>query len=214
MATLDLQVGASLDDCMVYWTGVAWAIDLNQSLVNGQQVGYNAADFCKAGGGMRFLNVTIPQGATITTAYLTITARSTDSLTTVNSVIVGEDADNAAAFSTLDNYKGRRGTVVGGANNNNITSASVNFNSIPSWTTDTAYNSPDIKTIIQEIVNRAGWVSGNALVLYWDDHANASTNTDGTRRGGYCYDGSTSLCVKLHIEYTTVVGRSYGFIIG
>ena len=165
--------------------------------------GYTTSTNSKSGSGMRFQNVTIPQGAPITTAYLTFTAAASDSLDNVNSVIIGEDTDNAATFSTIADYKARRGTIVGGSNNNNITSASVTWNAIGHWTAETTYNSPDISSIIQEIVNRSGWVSGSALVLFWDDHAGNSTPISSTHRQAYSYDGSTTKCAKLHIEYSS-----------
>jgi hypothetical protein len=198
--TLDLIVGASAGDMRVYWNGSAWATD--GIAITSSDVGcYSAAGF-KFGGGYRFLNVTIPNTGTITTSYLTYTAVTSLSNTVVNSVIIGDDEDNAAVFSTLANYQARRGTIVAGANNNYITTASVTWNGIPAWTANTAYNSPEIKTIIQEIVSRGGWVSGNAMVLFWDDHAGSSTAVNNTYRDVYTYDGSTTKCAKLHIEYT------------
>ena len=205
MPTLDLQIVASAEDCRVRWTGSAWELD---AATTTQWVGVGGLPNTKVGGGIRFQNVTIPQGATVVTAYLTFTCGGSDSSTVVNSVIIGEDTDNAAAFSDLANYQSRRGTIVGGANDNNITSASVNWNSIPAWTLDTEYSSPEIKTIIQEIVNRSGWASGNALVLFWDDHAGNSTQSSNTRRRAYSYDGSTTKAPKLHIEYTTVTEKT------
>jgi hypothetical protein len=203
--TLDLQIVASADDCRVRWSGSAWELD---AATTSQWVGVGGLPNTKAGGGMRFQSVTIPQGATVTTAYLTLTCQGSDSLTVVNSVIIGEGVDNAAAFSNIADYQARRGTIVGGANDNNITSASVSWNAIPAWTLDTEYNSPEIKTIIQEIVNRAGWASGNALVLFWDDHAGNTTQVTNTRRRGYSYDGSTAKAPKLHIEYATVTAKT------
>jgi len=154
---------------------------------------------------MRFLNVTIPKNATIDTAYLTLRAYATRTGTTVNSKIRGEAADNPVTFSTLADYQGRPKTT-----------AVVNWNAIPAWTLDTDYNSPEIKTIIQELVNRAGWVSGNALVIFWDDHDDLSTHAAGCRRQGKAYDTDTTYCAKLHIEYTVPAagGRSRGYIIG
>ncbi|MBU2346665.1 MAG: hypothetical protein KJ888_20940, partial [Gammaproteobacteria bacterium] len=150
----------------------------------------------------------IPNAATIDLANLILTGSVAKSNNNVNSVVIGEDADDAATFSTLANYQGRRGTVVGGANNNNITTASVTWNAIAAWSVDESgadTTSPDIKSIIQEIVNRVGWASGNAIVLYHDDHAGNSTATDATNRNAYTWDNASAKAPLLEIDYTVLI---------
>jgi len=195
------QVGASTDDTKVYWNGSAWAINNTDGY---QMAGYDTSSDAKMGGGMRFLNVTVPSGATVIAAYLIMTCGIARTETTVNSVIIGEDVDDAATFSTIANYQGRRGTIVGGANDNNITTASVTWNNIGSWSVDTEYNSPEIKTIVQEIIDRGGWASGQDMVIFWDDHAGNSTSGAQVRRLAYAYDTSTTYAPKLVITYTAV----------
>jgi hypothetical protein len=199
--TLNFQVGAATDNCSVSWSGSAWSLTTSAT---GQPVGRWSAGGAKQGGGMRFLNINMLKGMNITTAYLTLRANDNYSATTINSVIIGEDVDDAATFSDIANYQGRRGTIVGGANDNNITTASVAWNNIGAWTLNSDYNSPEIKTIVQEINNRAGWASGNDMVIFWDDHAAAGTQSDSTVRRGYSYTGSTTYAPKLHIEYSAV----------
>jgi len=185
MATLDRQVGASSDDALAWWESSAW----QWGTTNPQWIGNPGDGRSKAGGGMRFTNVTIPQGATIVTAYLTLRARDTLDGTVANSKIRGENVDNAATFSTLANYQGRAKTT-----------ALVSWNSIPAWTDVNNYNSPEIKTIIQEIVDRGGWASGNALVVFWEDHDGNSSS--GAFRTALSYDNNATYAPKLHIEYT------------
>jgi hypothetical protein len=64
-------------------------------------------------------------------------------------------------------------------------------------TTASDYDSPDISTVVQEVVNRAGWVSDNAMVIIVEGNADS---------GGYIraksYENSTTICPRLHIEYT------------
>lgn len=195
------QVGASTDDTLVYWTGAAWAIDNANAIY---AVGYGAATAQKDGGGMRFQNVTIPNPASITTAKLTFHARASNALNNVNSVIIGEDTDDAATFSTLANYKGRRGTIVGGADDTHITTASVNWNAIGAWVINTNYDSPDISTVVQEIVNRAGWASGNDMVIFWDDHAGNSTAVNATYRRAESWDGDAANAPILDVTYVSL----------
>ncbi len=196
------SVGASSDDCRVRWTGSAWTILLNATELN---VGYFSSSYWKYGGGMRFAEVIIPQGATIDTSYCTIVCGTPGSVTTVNSRITGEDVDNAATWSTLANYQARRGTVVGGSNNDYITDAQVDWDAIPAWTDEASYNSPSIVSIIQEIVNRGGWASGNALALFWDDHDDRSTHVSTALRIGASYDrGGEYDPPALTVEFTVV----------
>ena len=99
----------------------------------------------------RFLNVSVAQGATIKNAYLKVII-SASSGTDV-ATVVGTDDDNVARPSS------------GSAGAHSLhTSASV------AWSNPTAsgtnyVSSPDIKTIVQEIVNRSGWSSGNAMMI-------------------------------------------------
>ena len=203
MATIDRQVGASSDDCRMWWTGALWEINLTASSLG---AGYHRADAQKRGCGMRFTNITIPKGSTIVSAYLTFTANDNYAVTVVNTKIRGDDADDAPTFSDATDYFARARTT-----------AEVLWDAIAAWTAESEYNSPDIKTVIQEIIDRAGWSSGNAIVIFWDDHDDRSTHSDGATRAGKSYDYDTGECPKLHIEYTEPAAggaRSHGYIIG
>ena len=105
-------------------------------------------------GSFCFGSVAIPQGAVITTALLSFKSFDNFSSTTVNLKVFGNAADNAAPPTTW-------GEATGLA----LTTANVAWSALPSWTTGTRYTAPDVKDIIQEIVNRSGWVNGNNLQL-------------------------------------------------
>lgn len=193
------QVGASTNDCRLYWDGAVWVFSVVSPY---QQAGYYVLAEQKFGGGLCFLNVTIPQGAKILSAYLRLTASAAEDVATVNSRITGDKEANAAAWSTIEDYQARRGTVVGGANDNYITSAQVDWDNIGTWVIDTEYDSPDIALVVQEIVDQGAWASGNALALWWDDHDGRSSTT-GTypARQAYSYDGSTTKCAQLVVDF-------------
>jgi len=155
---------------------------------------------------MRFANISIPKGSIITAAYITITCRTARSGTVVRSKVRGEDADNAAQFSDITDYWDRPRTT-----------AEADWDNIPVWTEGTEYDSPEIKAVIQEIIDRAGWSSGNAMVIFWDDHDDRSDHNEYAIRTGQSYDGSTNKAPKLHIEYTPPAaggGRSHGYTMG
>ena len=137
--------------------------------------------------GLRFLTVSIPQGATITNAFIEFTTDETDSEAT-SLVIKGEAQDNAARFvnAAFD------------ISSRTLTSVSVSWNDIPAWgfvgETGVKQQTPDIKTIVQEIVDRPGW-AGNAMVFL-------ITGTG--KRVAESHDGNLpDKAALLHVEYTT-----------
>lgn len=179
----------SSDDCIRILDDPLWALAAAI-----QYAGRNtnvAGD--KNGGGMRFLNVTIPKGATIDEAYLTLRCSSSRSGVTVKTRISAEAVDNALTFAddaaAFDARWANR-------------TAAVDWDAIPAWTLDTDYDSPEIKSVIQAIVDRAGWVSGNALVIFWDDYDGRGSAVPSAWRGCYSYDGSPDYAPKLVVLYT------------
>lgn len=116
---------------------------------------YSAANYDYATG-LRFLNLNIPQGYEIVSANLTLMAEEIYG-GIPETFIEGEDIDDSPTFSTYADYVGR-----------DRTTASVSWT--PSgWSIGTWYTSSDISSVIQEIVNRPGWESGNDLSLFWRD---------------------------------------------
>jgi len=135
---------------------------------------------------MRFTNITIPRGATIAGANVTFVANHSKSNTTCKVLIRAIAADDAAAPTT-------RAEAMGAPR----TTASVAWSSIPAWTAETSYTSPDIASVIQELVNRPGWSSGNAIVIYEEDNG----STANAHRQAYSFDGSAAKAPTLHVEY-------------
>jgi hypothetical protein len=145
---------------------------------------------------MRFTNITIPQGATVKAAYLTLRCNGDEAGTVVRTKIRGEDRDDAPTFlPATEGQNDWNARFPSGC-----TSAEVLWDEIPEWTPNSDYNSPDIAAVIQEIVNRPGWVSGNAIVIFWDDYDDRSTNATDCDRLAYSYDSSPTYCAKLHLE--------------
>jgi hypothetical protein len=172
------QVGASTDDCRRE----------NATFdTNGIRIIAGHRDGLVDGSGVRFLNITIPQGSTINSAAISVRARVSDPSTGVKTKITGDDEDNAATFSDLTDYNGRPRTT-----------AAVDWDPSEGWTADTWYDSVDISAVIQEIVNRAGWVSGNALALFWEDDGSASDN----KKDCYSWDNVNANACKLTVTYT------------
>ncbi len=136
--------------------------------------------------GLRFNNVTIPPGATITRAYVEFTVDEV-SVGPIALQIQGDRSPNPAAFTARRNdLSNRQPTFAGQAW------------SPPDWTTVGAAGqetrTADISHIIQEIIGQNGWTSGNSLVLI----LSGSTN----KRIAEAWDGSAADAPLLHIEYT------------
>jgi hypothetical protein len=113
-------------------------------------------------------------------------AEATDRYKTLSLTFWGENCDNAAPLGTS-------GTAKPSARIK--TSASVTYANVPAWTTANAYyGSADLKAIIQQIVNRPGWTSGNALVIFQE-----GTSTSG--RVIWAKEGYLNKPPKLVINY-------------
>ncbi|MCC7336647.1 MAG: SBBP repeat-containing protein [Pirellulaceae bacterium] len=137
--------------------------------------------------GLRFTGMNIPVGATITNAYLVFRAISPDSPMTnsdvTNLTLKGQLTGNASTFTTTS----------GNISSRALTSASTAW--APSaWTTGLDYSSPDITSVIQEIVNQGTWASGNALAII-------ITGTG--HRAAQSYDSDPSHAAQLVVTYTT-----------
>jgi len=105
--------------------------------------------------GLRFTNITIPKGATINSASVVLYSHEAKNAEDVcNLTIVGDATDDAETF-TLDALITDRPR----------TTASARWEVDEAWELWQPYSTPDLSTVIQEIVDRDGWVSGNALAL-------------------------------------------------
>jgi type IV pilus assembly protein PilY1 len=142
---------------------------------------------------IRFTNVTVPKNAVIENAYITFTAISNQSNGDCNVAIYGEDADNPATYSDYTDWYPR--TLVAA-----LTTAKATYDYVQYWYTDFEFNTKALTTIVQEIVNRAGWTSGNAMAFLFLDNAD---NWSGALavRNYHTYDGSPTKAPRIHIEY-------------
>ncbi|HMN29557.1 MAG TPA: hypothetical protein PKE45_15510 [Caldilineaceae bacterium] len=105
--------------------------------------------------GIRFGGVDIPAQATIITAHIEFTADKTDSSAT-SLLFHGEATDDAAPFAEPNGDISRR----------TLTTASVMWPEIPAWANShETHQTADLSPIVQEIVDRSGWSSGNAIAF-------------------------------------------------
>lgn len=105
--TLDLDVEASEDDCMVCYLVDNWFMEGVTAIYG--LTGYYNSVLRKAGNGLRWDGVTIPAGSTIDHAYFTIVSASYLSNTTVKSRIAGAKEEDPSSWSDVQDYLTRRG---------------------------------------------------------------------------------------------------------
>jgi hypothetical protein len=131
---------------------------------------------------LRFTGVTIPVGATITAAYLSFYENASGG-TPLTKIYAEDAADPAACTSRTDLYNRTKTTAV----------VDQDGNPAAGW-----YNTNDISSIIQELVNSYDYSAGKAIQFLHDN--------DGGGNGNYLehesYFTTNSLAPKLHIEYT------------
>jgi len=134
--------------------------------------------------GLRYTNVDIPKGAVITSAYIGFTADESNSQSTSLRIDAASTA-NAGAISTAN------------ASLSSLprTFVFVSWNNIPAWTAGNTYNSVDISTVIQELVNQSAWQSGSAMLLLVEG--------SGTRTAE-AYEGGASVAPQLFVNYSVV----------
>lgn len=148
--------------------------------------------------GMRFNNISIPSGSIIQSAYVQFTVDEANSGGDVDAYIAMEDADDATSIlgSTAN------------LSNRNFTSASVLWDNIPDWVTvgDNGLDqqTPDLKTLLQEVVDRAGWANGNSVLVGMVDPLVLSIpgytgNT--SKRVAESYNGSNNSSPQLVVSY-------------
>ncbi|MBM7808965.1 hypothetical protein JOD57_004802 [Geodermatophilus bullaregiensis] len=135
--------------------------------------------------GLRFTGLLVPPGATITAAYVQF---SVDEATTAAAslVVAGQAADNPPTFATASRNVSSRPR----------TTAQVSW-APAAWPTTGArgveQRTPGLVPVLQEIVARPGWASGNAVVLV--------VTGSGTRTASASERGAARAPV-LHVEWT------------
>jgi hypothetical protein len=129
--------------------------------------------------GLRFTGVDIPAGSSIEEAWVQFTADESHS-EPASLVIEGEDADDPATFDRS----------VGNLSTRPRTSASVAWNP-PAWSAGATEVTPGLASVVQEVVDRAGWASGNALALLV---------TGAGTRTAEAYDASAAAAPRLFVE--------------
>jgi hypothetical protein len=179
MTTLNYQVAETADDSV--WTSSYHHTD--DAVILGTSVGITYKN------ALRFQNVTIPIGATITTAYITFCL-----------LIANE---TPAGYSNIYFEKAATPTQVSSNTDGDSRSLSSAYVAVLPPATGTTWNTGDIKNIIQELVDAYDYSAGAAMQAIV---VGTGSGAHSIWQCSYEYDrnwGNTHAdAPKLHIEYT------------
>ena len=139
--------------------------------------------------GIRFRGVAIPQGATITNAYIQFQAVEVQT-GPVSLTVAGQAADDTAPFTA----------AAGSVSSRPRTSATVAWQPAP-WTTGARgveQRTPDLSSVVSQIVSRAGWASGHSMAFV--------VTGSGTRTAqAFEGEGSQLEGPVLHVDFRTAL---------
>jgi hypothetical protein len=105
--------------------------------------------------GLRFQDICVPQGATIDSAYILMfshEAKTADDI--ANITIAAEDTGNAETFTEDALIDSRT-----------LTSNQLRWIVDEEWGLWTPHRTPDIKDVVQEVINRNDWTTGNSIAF-------------------------------------------------
>jgi hypothetical protein len=175
VTTVDYQVSAGADDCnwqTGFYASNGTAIRLGRSLFGAYKI---AARFA----------VTLPAGATITAAHVSLYI--TDIYGSPTADVYAEDAANPGAISSEEDGESR-----------SLTTAKVAWSSYDRGWTD----SPDISAVLSELLTDYSYAAGKALqiILVGTSARNNYVVARAQESAGNTYGP------KLHIEYTESAG--------
>ena len=163
----------------------AYEINANVNLDSSQLV--LSQDISTVFSGFRYKNLNIPRGAVITSATLRFTSAGLNNEAT-SFIIRAQATGSANEFSQ---------------NNNDISSRTLTSNNTvwdsnnewPNW--EENITSPDLTTVIQEVVDRNDWCGGNDLAIIME----SINSVAGSNRRTFSSDDGSSSSPQLVVTY-------------
>jgi hypothetical protein len=141
--------------------------------------------------GLRFTNITIPPGSTISSARLNLYS-SQNQWIGLSMSIAGDLSPNSPTFSSASKPSQRT-----------LTTNKVSHSSNISWSASTWYYLDEMAPVVQEIVSQPGWQSGNSLSIILK-----GTGRSYGRKMVRSWDGSSAYAAKLEISFTSGSGNT------
>jgi hypothetical protein len=166
--------------------------------------------------GVRWLDVTIPKWATITNAYVQFWVNEPDKdivYDEITGLPTPQNEHSIRVTGELNLNAATYGDTAHDITNRPDTTNAVDWLDIPRWAYSNVnggcvgcgiagpdQRTPDLSSIIQEIIDQPGWSSGNALALMFDpltENTNRTANSWETRDS----NGANNQSPLLHVEY-------------
>jgi len=175
-ATIKMRPVSALDDAV---ETIGGSMSLNSGSL---QLGDDAGGIAT---GIRWSGLAVPAGSTITAAWIEFT--SSDSQSGPASLsLQAQAADSPPAFDAAS----------GNISTRTLTTAAVSW-SPAAWKAGTVQRTPDLRAVLQEVVNRPGWTSGNAFVIVVAGMG---------RRTAFAVDASPVGSPLIHVDYMAPLG--------
>ena len=133
----------------------------------------------------RFDGLELSKDADILEAYISFTARYTDS-ESASYTITAEDNSDSSTFSENSNSLGERTHT-----SNSVTWNSSSTPTLGAWTSGNEYRTPDLSAVIEEVVANTDWEAGNAISFFFNGSG---------ERYVYSYDGNAGAAAQLHLK--------------
>ena len=174
-SVVEVRIATSRDDAEEFSDGTMYLGSSDLELI------HDATDQTV---GMRWPDLPMLHNATITAAWIQFTAKASQSGPT-DLGIQADDTDDAEPFTTAENDISSRPR----------TSAQIVWDPVP-WVAGeagAAERTPDLTSVVQEIVSRPGWAPGSALAII--------IHGSGVRTA-WAWDGDSKAAPLLHVEYT------------
>jgi len=154
-------------------------------------------DLDRWGGAYRFPNIKIPPGAIINSAYISLVNYVNTFRHPVDSIAC-EDVDSANSLTSGN------GSYDISSRWNRRTNAAVLWNDYINCIPGVRDSTPDLKDLVQEIVDRPGWKSGNAIIFIFKC---LSLESDTSHLELYSWDFSDhTYGALLHVTYSAPRG--------
>ena len=105
--------------------------------------------------GMRFRDIFLPKGATIDSAFIIVHSHESKTAADVANLTIVGDANDFSPTFTEDSLIDARAR----------TNAQIDWTVDEPWGLWTPHRTPDVSAIVQEIIDRDGWETGNPLTF-------------------------------------------------
>lgn len=146
--------------------------------------------------GLRFQKVDVPNDAKVLSAFIVFTAsENTTDPDPINIKFTGVTKD-ARSFQENDNY-------ISNTNRYPESDSSVTWGAIPIWQKEKTYYSPNLASVVQEIVD-SSWENNDDMVfkaVRTDWEVGSGNYPDEERRAFYSYDADPAKAPRLQITY-------------